>query len=103
MTHDKATLRPWEIFRARTGRSTFANTTYVRAHKTIGEPAVCKVLCQHGHGEQEANAALIVSAVNSHDAAIELARWAVSIDKPEENPYLIKLAREVLRLAEVSE
>lgn len=102
MTHDKATPRPWKC-------KLIEEDDDLASIYHNGPLAYLKEGPGLEVSTQNANAALIVSAVNSHDAAVELARGIVNrwhgkpsnLDRKE--PPEIEQAREVLRLTEASE
>ncbi|MGH9579618.1 MAG: hypothetical protein ACRD2R_01385 [Terriglobales bacterium] len=93
MSDSKATPGPWHVFYARTGRSTYPNTMYVRA-LDVEENAICKLL-RRSSTEQRANANLIAAAPALREAC-------EAVDHFAEGPYLEALPtqlREQLKAA----
>ncbi len=72
MTTDKATARPWIVNVWTTGRRTIEH--YIDKKFNTGHP-IAEILAQHNDAHK-ANAALIVKAVNSHDALVEACEHA---------------------------
>lgn len=91
----KHTPMPWEVANSLSGK------TYVTiSHETPGmfRHQICEMIADIKVGDPEANAELIVRAVNSHEALLKAAKLAETVLKGE-SIYLAELT-EAIALAE---
>ncbi len=75
----EATARPWRLVTEEANASIYRGVNfYICAEGELPDSQIARVNIQDGLNEQAANAALIVRAVNSHEALVAVLEEAVA-------------------------